>query len=76
MIVWARPASREKFSSWTSCWSGQGVGTGVTDTLAEVGFRRRFSGSVGFWAAANSELWVQRDNLIIRLREECLHPPL
>ena len=72
MIVWARPASREKFSSWTSCWSGQGVGTGVTDTLAEVGFRRRFSGSVGFGAAANSELWVQGDNLIIRLREECL----
>ena len=75
MIVWAHPASREKFSSWTSCWDRciiVGVGIGVTDTLAEVGFRRRFSGSVGFWAAANSELWVQRDNLIIRLREECL----
>lgn len=49
-----------------------GVGTGVRDTLAELGFRRRFSGSVRFWAAANRELWVQRTNLIIRLREKCL----
>ena len=49
-----------------------GVGTGVRNTLAEVGHRGRFSGSVGFWAAANRELWVQRADLIIRLREECL----
>lgn len=49
-----------------------GVGTRVRDTLAELGFRRRFSGSVRFWAAANRELSVQRANLIIRPREECL----
>ena len=40
MIVWAHPASRERFSSWTSCWDRciiVGVGTGVRNTLAEVG---------------------------------------